>query len=129
MTYTTFFVIITLQTNKGDLKMKIVRNRCNGGFSLSNVAVDFLGLNNPYADIERTDLSLVNLVEADANKASGNYARLEVVEIPLDNASLLVNAVLNLKSNSSASLVACILAFDIYTKSFSSVLFAKALSE
>jgi hypothetical protein len=62
--------------------MKIVRNRCNGGFSLSDVAVDFLGLNNPYADIERTDLSLVNLVEADANKASGNYARLEVVEIP-----------------------------------------------
>lgn len=62
--------------------MKIVRNRCRGGFSLSDVAVDFLGLNNPYADIERTDLSLVNLVEADANKASGKYARLEVVEIP-----------------------------------------------
>lgn len=62
--------------------MKIVLNRCFGGFSLSNFAVNYLGLSSSYEQIPRTDPKLVKLVEKDAKKASGPMARLRVVEIP-----------------------------------------------
>lgn len=62
--------------------MKIVINNCFGGFSLSESAKQFLRLESVYSVIERTDPLLVGLVEADAQRASGEYARLKVVEIP-----------------------------------------------
>lgn len=62
--------------------MKIVINRCFGGFSLSDDAVRRLYLESPYSDIERTDPRLVALVEEDAEMASGYCAELAVVEIP-----------------------------------------------
>jgi hypothetical protein len=62
--------------------MKIVVNKCFGGFSLSDAAVKALHLNSPYDDIERTDDKLVHLVETDADAASGYCAKLRVVELP-----------------------------------------------
>lgn len=62
--------------------MKIVLNRCFGGFSLSETAVKALGLSSPYSDIERTNPLLIKLVEANPAAASGPYAILDVVEIP-----------------------------------------------
>jgi len=61
--------------------MKIVVNKCYGGYGLSNKALNILGIKYE-GDIERTDPRLVKVVEADAEKASGHYAKLKVVEIP-----------------------------------------------
>jgi len=61
--------------------MKIVVNHCFGGFGLSDEAVERLGLKSRYDDIDRTDSRLVALVEEDAEKASGDFAELGVVEI------------------------------------------------
>ena len=62
--------------------MKIVINRCFGGFSLSKAAADFLRLDSPYDEIERDNPLLVGLVEADTKIASGKFAHLKIVEIP-----------------------------------------------
>ena len=62
--------------------MKFVINLCFGGFSLSNMAVEALGLRSPWADVSRTDERLIALVEQDAEAASGACARLAVAEIP-----------------------------------------------
>ena len=61
--------------------MKIVLSKCYGGFSLSPMALDILGIEYE-EDIERTDPRLVEVVEADAKAASGLFAELTVVEIP-----------------------------------------------
>lgn len=68
--------------------MKVVVNRCYGGFSLSKEAYKFLGLEwddygfaySDYAD--RTNAKLIECVETLGDKANGRYSRLEVVEIP-----------------------------------------------
>lgn len=62
--------------------MKMVINNCFGGFSLSDAAVQQLGLNSPYSYIDRCDERLVALVEQDADAVNGWCARLKVVEIP-----------------------------------------------
>lgn len=62
--------------------MKIVINKCFGGFSLSDTAVKALHLDGPYDYIERTDAKLVRLVEIDAEAMGGRCAKLSVVEIP-----------------------------------------------
>lgn len=68
--------------------MKIVVNRCYGGYSLSEQAYEFLGLDwDGYGfalDMERTDPRLVECVETLGDKANGSCAKLEVVEIPDD---------------------------------------------
>ena len=64
--------------------MKIVINTCYGGFSLSNEAVEFFGVNSPYADIDRQNSLLIEKVEEDPDWISGTYARLRVIEIPED---------------------------------------------
>ena len=64
--------------------MKLVINRCYGGFSLSNSAVKALDLRSAYADIERDDERLIALVEANADEASGDCAKLRIVELPDD---------------------------------------------
>lgn len=68
--------------------MKIVINRCGGGFSLSEKAYDFLGLKwdgygYDYRD-QRTDAKLVECIETLGEEASGIFANLKVVEIPDD---------------------------------------------
>lgn len=72
------------------VRMKVVINRCYGGFSLSKEAYEFLGLEwDTYGYAEeymsnRTDPKLVECVEKLGVLASGNFAKLKVVEIPDD---------------------------------------------
>tara|TARA_R110002167_G_scaffold130022_1_gene313386 strand:- start:5879 stop:6163 length:285 start_codon:yes stop_codon:yes gene_type:complete len=68
--------------------LKVVRNNCYGGFSLSEEAYNLLDMpwdgygydfNN-----HRDDPKLVEVVEALGTKASGTSANLVIVEIPDD---------------------------------------------
>lgn len=61
--------------------MRIVVNKCYGGFGLSKSAMEKLGIEDEY-DIERTDKALIAIVEEDSASASRRYAKLVVVEIP-----------------------------------------------
>lgn len=62
--------------------MKIVVNKCFGGFALSDSAVKALGLKGRYDNVDRTNPDLIALVEADSEKASGFCSRLQVVTLP-----------------------------------------------
>lgn len=69
--------------------MKIVVNKCFGGFCLSKAAYEYLGLEwdgygFKYDDYDkRADPKLVECVERlGEDVASGRYANLKVVEIP-----------------------------------------------
>lgn len=86
--------------------MKIVINKCFGGFSLSKKAIEFmanLGSSQAIAELEsmednsdcyygysekfnheydRTDPILVEVVEVLKDKANGRFAKLKVIEIP-----------------------------------------------
>lgn len=72
---------------------KVVINTCYGGFSLSREAFELYcqkaGLKDQYYDggrgIYRDDTALVEAVEElGVEKASGDHARLKIVEIPDD---------------------------------------------
>lgn len=66
--------------------MKVVVNKCFGGYCLSKEAYKFLGLEwDGYGfkyDDRRTDEKLVECVETLGDKASGWCANLVVVEVP-----------------------------------------------
>ena len=68
--------------------MKVVVNKCFGGFGLSERAYEFLGLEwdgygYKYNDYDlRTDAKLIECVETLGEKADGRFARLVVVDIP-----------------------------------------------
>lgn len=68
--------------------MKIVVNRCYGGYSLSKAAYEEMKLpwdNYGYAfEGDRSNPTLVATVEKLGDAANGKYAQLEVVEIPDD---------------------------------------------
>ena len=67
--------------------MKIVVNKCYGGFGLSEAAYNFLGLEwdgYGYADIPRNDPKLVECVETLGDKVNGRCAQLCITEIPDD---------------------------------------------
>ena len=65
--------------------MKVVINSCFGGFSLSSFAVEKLGLDFPYAYIERTNPMLISLIEMFGSEmCSGSCAELEVVTLPAE---------------------------------------------
>ena len=61
--------------------MKVVVNRCYGGFSLSHEAAKKLNLDSVWAEVSRINPVLVELVETDPS-ASGKHAKLAVMEIP-----------------------------------------------
>lgn len=63
--------------------MKIVINRCFGGFGLSSEALKRLGRKYDH-DIPRNDPDLVACVEEIGSAADGGFAELSVVEIPDD---------------------------------------------
>jgi len=79
--------------------MKIVINRCFGGFGISKAAfvrLRELGCNAAleateneynyieinYIEIKRDDLLLVRVVEELGDKANGQYAELKIVDVP-----------------------------------------------
>jgi hypothetical protein len=70
--------------------MKVVINRCYGGFGLSKEAYEFLGIEwDGYGykfngEDKRTNPKLVECVETLGGKADGFLAALKVVEIPDD---------------------------------------------
>lgn len=69
--------------------MKIVINKCCGGFGLSYKALEMYNmlantnLEHPY-DLDRNDPILVHVVETLGDEADGRFARLRIVEIPDD---------------------------------------------
>jgi len=69
---------------------KVVINSCHGGFELSDEALDYYMLkkeiNGLYRshNIPRNDPVLVHTVEELGDKADGEFASLEIVEIPDD---------------------------------------------
>lgn len=64
--------------------MVFVLNKCFGGWSLSDWAVEQLGVEDNYACL--TDIELDKLIqlinEVGSEKVSGRHAKLQVVEIP-----------------------------------------------
>lgn len=69
--------------------MKVVINRCFGGFGLSDEAIklyeDLSGKKSLYArvDIERNDPILIDIIETlGIEKSNGGYAELKIVDIP-----------------------------------------------
>lgn len=69
--------------------IKIVINRCHGGFGLSDKAKERHDAESSLAeeyegDIQRDDLILVQIVEEMGKESWGKYAELKVVEIPDD---------------------------------------------
>ncbi len=71
--------------------MKIVVNRCYGGFSVSVACAKELGIDKWDASDYRTDERLIKMVEEDADGASGYCSKLRVVEIPDDKTDYEVN--------------------------------------
>lgn len=65
--------------------MKVVINRCYGGYGLSKAAQDYLGVDSAYAyDDDRSNPNLVKCVEELGSAAASTYASLKVIEIPDD---------------------------------------------
>ena len=63
--------------------MKFIINDCYGGFSLSDFAVDALGLDSPWGQIERYNPALIDLFNRyGSERISGTCAELYMVEIP-----------------------------------------------
>jgi hypothetical protein len=76
---------------KGNKEMKVVVNRCYGGFGLSEKAYreldlewDGYGYAYNYGNKERTDPKLIEVVEKLGEEANGEFAFLKVIEIPDD---------------------------------------------
>ncbi len=67
--------------------MKVVINRCFGGFGLSKEAYDYLGLEWDYYgfeyDKDRDHPALIECIEVlGTEKASGDSSELAIIEIP-----------------------------------------------
>jgi len=60
---------------------KIVINNCYGGFGLSEIALEMLGIEDCY-DMERDNPRLIEVVENLGSKADGLCSELRIVEIP-----------------------------------------------
>ena len=71
--------------------MKVVINKCYGGFGLSKEAMDLYlekkgmqGEKIHTSEIDRTDAILIEVVEELGILASGVYSELDIVDIPDD---------------------------------------------
>jgi hypothetical protein len=71
--------------------MKIVINKCFGGFSVNDNIVKMLNLESRY-DLEdnRTNVRLIELIES-GEDVNGDYSNLTVVEIPDDATDYMIN--------------------------------------
>jgi hypothetical protein len=68
--------------------MIFILNKCYGGWSISDFAMEQLGLDSNYPDMDEVDeKKLAELInEYGSEKCSGHSAKLKVIEIP-DNAT------------------------------------------
>ena len=68
--------------------MTFILNKCYGGWSISDFAMEQLGLDSNYPDMDEVDeKKLARLInEYGSEKCSGCSAKLKVIEIP-DNAT------------------------------------------
>lgn len=68
--------------------MKVVINRCDGSFGLSDVAKEMLGIEDDFEYIfereKRIDSKLVEVVEKLGDAANGPFSVLRIIEIPDD---------------------------------------------
>ena len=71
--------------------MKIVINRCYGGFSITYACAKKLGIDKYDASDYRTDERLIKMVEENADEVSGHFSKLSVVEIPDNKTDYEVN--------------------------------------
>ena len=71
--------------------MKIVVNKCFGGFDVNGDTMERLNLDNPYElEDDRTNAGLINLIESGVN-VNTDFSNLEVVEIPDDATDYMIN--------------------------------------
>ena len=62
--------------------MKLVLNKCFGGFGISDSAAEILGIDE-YDFIDRDDENLIALIDEKGSEfVSGSFAKLKIVEIP-----------------------------------------------
>lgn len=62
--------------------MKLVLNKCFGGFGISDSAAEILGIDE-YDFIDRDDGNLIALIDEKGSEfVSGSFAKLKIVEIP-----------------------------------------------
>ena len=68
--------------------MIFILNKCYGGWSISDFAMEQLGLDSNYPDMDEVDeKKLAELInEYGSEKCSGHSAKLKIIEIP-DNAT------------------------------------------
>ena len=72
--------------------IKLVINRCFGGYGLSKEAEEMLTRKGKkyVADI-RDSLELIQCVEELGDKANGSFAKLKIVEIPFESTDYLID--------------------------------------
>lgn len=71
--------------------MKIVINKCFGGFSVNDNIVKMLNLESRYElEDDRTNAKLIELIEAGKN-VNGEFSDLVVVEIPEDATDYMID--------------------------------------
>ena len=71
--------------------MKIVINKCFGGFGINGDTMERLNLDDPYElEDDRTNAGLINLIESGVN-VDTDFSNLKVVEIPDDATDYMIN--------------------------------------
>ena len=71
--------------------MKIVINKCFGGFSVNDNIVKMLNLESRYElEDDRTNAKLIELIESGVN-VNGEFSNLAVVEIPDDATDYIID--------------------------------------
>ena len=71
--------------------MKIVINKCFGGFSVNDNIVKMLNLESRYElEDDRTNAKLIELIESGKN-VNGEFSNLVVVEIPDDATDYMID--------------------------------------
>ena len=87
------YKLITKFKEAKNEKIKFAINKCYGGFSLSDEALEYLPNDLNYYEEHRADPELILILEKLKEKASSSCSRIEVIEIDLEDCldSYLIN--------------------------------------